>query len=112
MLEALSHQICASSQTFETGDTVFYKRDTSNKWKGPGKVISQVGKTTLVCHRSTYVGAPSCCLLKERQEFSNKNEQKSTETKVDFNDEIIESGIVTNEDESMVNCHHPNKQNH
>ena len=95
---ALRHQIRASSQTFETGDTAFYKRDTSNKWKAPDKVIGQDDKTIFVRHRNTYVRVPSCHLLKVGQEFRNENEQKSTESKVEVNDEITESGPVVNEE--------------
>ena len=104
---ALCNQIRASSQTFETGDTVFYKRKISNKWKDPVIVIGQDGKTKFVHHGSTYVRVPSCRLLKVGQKFSNKNEQKSTESKIEVTDEIIES-MKKN---LMINSNHPNKQN-
>ena len=35
-----------------TGDSVFYKRNNSNEWKGPGTVIGQDGQQVLVKHGS------------------------------------------------------------
>ena len=40
---------------FENGDRVFYKRNDSNKWRGPGSVIGQVNEQVLVKHGSGYV---------------------------------------------------------
>ncbi|XP_066915082.1 uncharacterized protein [Clytia hemisphaerica] len=45
---ALRHQLRSHSEIFEVGDAVYYKRESSNKWKGPGKVIGQDGKTIFV----------------------------------------------------------------
>ena len=77
---ALRHQIRTSDQLYETGDVVFYKRDTSNKWKGPGTVIGQDGKTIFVRHGSSYVRVPTCRLLKVGDEFNNANKQSSNTT--------------------------------
>ena len=38
---ALRHQIWTSEEVFVPGDSVFYKRDGSNKWLGPGKAFLQ-----------------------------------------------------------------------
>ena len=40
---------------FQNGDRVYYKRNDSDKWKGPGSVIGQENKQVLVKHGSEYV---------------------------------------------------------
>ena len=47
---ALRHRIRASGQVFQHGDKVFYKRDKSEKWLGPAKVMMQDGKVVFVRH--------------------------------------------------------------
>ena len=46
---ALSHNIrSAVEQHFSNGEKVFYKRQESRRWNGPGKVIGQDGKQVMV----------------------------------------------------------------
>ena len=33
---ALRANICCNEKSFDTGDSVFYKRENANEWKGPG----------------------------------------------------------------------------
>ena len=40
---------------FQSGDEVYCKRDDSDKWLGPGKVMFQYGKIVFVRHGSAYV---------------------------------------------------------
>ena len=42
--KALRHTIRTFATVFEQGCKVYYKRDSSNKWKGPGIVCDQDGK--------------------------------------------------------------------
>ena len=51
----LTHQIRTSGDDYTTGDLVFYKRENSEHWHGPGTVIGQVGKQILVKDGSTYM---------------------------------------------------------
>ncbi|PIK44250.1 hypothetical protein BSL78_18893 [Apostichopus japonicus] len=46
---------------FLQGDRVFYKRDDSNRWRGPGKVIGQDGKVVFV---SQLIRVASCRAIK------------------------------------------------
>ena len=69
--KALKHKVRASSTKFSTGEKVFYKRDESNKWKGPGKVIGQDGKIVFVRHGNVYVRVSTNRLIKMGQEFRN-----------------------------------------
>ena len=62
---ALRQQIRTSEEVFVPGDSVFYKRDGSNKWLGPGKVIFQDGKVVFVRHGGTYVRVSTNRLVKE-----------------------------------------------
>ena len=66
---ALRHNVRTSGNVkYVTGDSVFYKRNDSNKWKGPGKVIGQDGQQVLVKHGSVYVRVHPCRLtLKSTQ---------------------------------------------
>ena len=61
---ALRHQIRTSEEIFGPGDSVFYKRDGSNKWLGPGKIIFQDGKVVFVRHGGTYVRVSTNMLVK------------------------------------------------
>ena len=45
---ALRHQVRAVEDVFESGEMVYYKRDGSTKWLGPGKVIFQDGRLVFV----------------------------------------------------------------
>ena len=49
---ALRSKIRVSSEKFKPGDKVYYKREVSNKWKGPGIVIGQDGKVVFIRHGS------------------------------------------------------------
>ena len=53
---ALTQQIRTSGDdTYTTGDLVFYKRENSEQWHGPGTVTGQDGKQILVKHGSNYL---------------------------------------------------------
>ena len=62
---ALRHQIRTSEVVSGPGNSVFYKRDGSNKWLGPGKVIFQEGKVVFVRHGGIYVRVSTNSLVKE-----------------------------------------------
>ena len=87
---ALRHQIRASGEIFEQGELVYYKRDDSHKWKGPGKVIGQDGKVVFVRHGSVYVRVHPCRLLKVGEEFLKTPDKEyivaGDERKVEIND--------------------------
>ena len=64
---ALRHNMTSSSQTkYFTGDSVYYKRADSRKWKGPGKVIGQDGQQVLIKHGGTYVRVHPCRIILEK----------------------------------------------
>ena len=47
---ALRANIRCNEENFDTGDSVFYKRENDNEWKGPGEVIGVDGTNILVKH--------------------------------------------------------------
>ena len=60
---ALKSNIRASGETkYVTGDKVFYKRDSSTQWHGPGSVIGQMDQQVFVKHGSFYIRVHPCRL--------------------------------------------------
>ena len=58
---ALSHNVRSSGDVkYFSGDKVYYKRDDSSCWHGPGKVLGQDGQQILVKHGSFYVRVHPC----------------------------------------------------
>lgn len=71
---ALRHKIRSSGEVYQPGDKVFYKRDGSTKWRGPGKVLGQDGKVVFVRHGSVYVRVHPCRLTRVGEEFNKSSE--------------------------------------
>lgn len=65
LARALKHNIRLSdSMEVQCGDEVFYKRNDSTEWRGPGIVIGRDGKQILVRHGGVYVRVHVCRLTK------------------------------------------------
>ena len=70
-----------NAEDIERDDEVYYKRNDSDKWRGPGKVMFRDGKVIFVRHGGTYVRVHECRLAKapienkcsEEGKFSGKN---------------------------------------
>ena len=69
---------------------MFYKRDSSNKWKGPGKVIGQDGKVVFVRHGNIYITVSTCQLIKFGKEFQQSH------VKVQLNETRNENSHIDN----------------
>ena len=112
---ALLHQVRSSRvENLSSGDRVFYKRNESAKWQGPGVVIGQDGKQVLVRHGGIYVRVHTCRLQHDSsvasvsQDPRVSNEQgeetvhtqgsRSTAMKEDSDEET--SPVRSNSDES------------
>ena len=75
---ALRCQVRAVEENFDHGDRVYYKRDDSNRWRGPGKIIGQDGKVVFVRHGDQLVRVSTCRLVKVGQEFDNTDKLPPT----------------------------------
>ena len=78
---ALKHNVRPSSNNkFYSGDIVFYKRNDSRKWKGPGKVIGSESSNILIKHGANYVRVHACRVMLEKRsedcEYESESETK------------------------------------
>ena len=74
---ALSHNVRTTADVhYLTGDSVYYKRASSQKWHGPGRVLGQDGQQVLVKHGSVYIRVHPC-----RLQLTSNSEQTHTEPK-------------------------------
>ncbi|KAK3874883.1 hypothetical protein Pcinc_020202 [Petrolisthes cinctipes] len=65
LARALRHNIRSSDlNDIQNGDEVFYKRNDSHEWHGPGVVIGRDGKQILVRHGGVYVRVHVCRLAR------------------------------------------------
>ena len=64
----------ATSLIFETGDKVLYKRNNSEPWKGPGKVIGKEKHQVFVKHGGVYVRVNPCHFRHAEEESMNWKE--------------------------------------
>ena len=81
---ALSHNIRTSGDIkYVSGDSVFFKRDSSTEWHGPAKVLGQDGQQVLVKHGSYYVRIHPCRLRLTQQSkiYSGPDSTSVSETK-------------------------------
>ena len=90
---ALRHNVRVSEVMFQPGERVFYKRDDSNRWRGPGKVIGQDGKVVFIRHGSQLVRVATCRIIKTNNHVNGLDKQ-CAETK----DEGDKQNEVTTKD--------------
>ena len=105
---ALSRNIRTdASAKFYTGDRVFYKRDSSNEWKGPGSVIGQDGSKVIIKHGPYHVSVHPCrvTLNKKGQEQTDNNERDGEvpEDKSEGTRSEKEKQVQPNEKDSEIN---------
>ena len=90
---ALRHNIRPSCHyKFFAGDQVFYKRNDSKHWKGPGKVLGHDGQQVLIKHGGIYVRVHPCHVMLDRnkqcsqtvidRQCQDKKIDQSTDNKV------------------------------
>ena len=73
---ALRHNVRSSiAYKYNNGDLVYYKRNKSNRWQGPGSVIGWENKQVLIKHGGSYVRVHPCRLqtFKTNQDLVQDN---------------------------------------
>ena len=88
---ALRHNVRVAETAFQNGEKVFYKRDDSNRWRGPGKVIGQDGKIVFIRHGSQLERVATCRAIKIEPNVKSKETQLD-ELKTNQNIGNIEKG--------------------
>lgn len=88
---ALRHNVRKNAEFVNNGDFVYYKRENSNEWKGPGKVVGCDGKIILVKHGSNMYRVHDSRITKckydlHAQDKVCENESSSNMTKINYND--------------------------
>ena len=51
---------------------MYYKRESSDQWKGPGSVIGIENQTVMIKHGGSYVKVHPCRVMLENSEFQGK----------------------------------------
>ena len=77
---SLLHNVRTSGEIkYVTGDCVYYKRNDSSEWHGPGKVIGQIGQQVFVKHGAFYIRVHPCRLQLVDQNQPTKTENNSVQ---------------------------------
>ena len=84
---------------FINGDRVYYKRNDSKRWHGPGYVIGQDGQHVLVRHQSTWIRVHPCRLLMVNKESQGQETKKAEHDQK--TSKVNESRKIPQEDESL-----------
>ena len=83
---ALRHNVSSANHVrYITGDVVFYKRNNSKQWKGPGKVIGQESQQVLIKHGGIYVRVHPCRVMMDKKveesgQLKNQSQQTSSKS--------------------------------
>ena len=98
----------ASSRDFANGDSVYYKRNDNNEWRGPGRIIGVDGKVILVRHGGKVVSVAPCSIRKvndNSEEMDNLNAKCANSEHIDITLPIMDAEISvghTEETDSAV----------
>ena len=99
-----------TSLIYEFGNEVYYKRNDSNQWKGPGTVIGKENKQVIVKHGGQIIRVHPC-KLQLRNKYSSMDKNTSdiednssrTEFKTQNDNQIIDDSLSENEDIIITN---------
>ena len=91
---ALRKQTRQWRNSYQIGDAVFYRREDSQRWKGPAKVLGQDGSVVFLRHGARYIKAHLCRVqlvddtrpqqLDELQTSTIKDNVNENQGKVDY----------------------------
>ena len=104
---ALRGRIRSYEKKYEVGQTVFYKRDSSEKWLGPAKILIQDGSVSFVRHGSQLIRVNASRLWAPPKDEDDRSEQTVEEAELPETAEEAESPEVieseSEDDESTGN---------
>ena len=95
---ALRHQIRSVDVKFEPGELVYYKRENSNKWLGPGKVIFQDGRLVFVRHGGTYIRVSTNRIIKDDASKNSETDDSGASTHKSTSSSNVSSKITDDND--------------
>ena len=97
---ALRHNVRNTCiDNLENGNEVYYKRNDSNEWRGPGIVIGRDGKTVIVKHGGRVVKVHVVSLVRMPKENNTEDENKLVENVP----EITKESNPENENDGKMN---------
>lgn len=88
---AMRNKIKVSEVLYNPGDLVFYKRESSDRWLGPAKVIFQDRKIVFIRHGGVYVRVSTNRLVKKHRESSDQvqiDKTDASDSKVSLSENI------------------------
>ena len=100
---ALRKQVRPSGIQYKTGDKVYYKRNESKEWKGPGVVIGQDGPVIFVRHGGMLVRVHQCRLTKTLMEGNKFEQSKTTQDRAVDNKEMSNEYYESDEEQDETN---------
>ncbi|GAB1599998.1 hypothetical protein Ahia01_000277300 [Argonauta hians] len=95
-----------ADEEFETGDSVYYKRQNYKGWRGPAKVLGKEGQCVLIRHGGAFYRMHPCHLMKVNQDFGTSKNKENTITFNEMN-EVLEEEV---EDQQKQNSNNNRKE--
>ena len=98
---ALKHKIrTTSAMDYQIGEEVYYKRNNTDRWIGPARIIGIDGKNILIKHQSNVVSVSQCRVThravnepianKREWEVEQRREEVQTKKKEESDEDLIE----------------------
>ncbi len=108
---AYRHQIRDNKlQDYQNGDLVLYKRNESDRWMGPGRVLGLENKQINIKHGGSFVRVHPCRVQKYKSDSCYERENHCEKTNEDTNDQTI-SNISYDSDEEEAPPGNKNRVN-
>jgi hypothetical protein len=82
--KALKHRIRISDTVYQHGDTVYYKREHEDRWKGPASVMFQDGKVVYVRHGGYGIKVSVNRIIKAKDQLVEKIKRRNGDFSITF----------------------------
>ena len=112
---ALRHKVRENAQVFEPGCQVYHKKENTQEWQGPAKVVHQDGKVIFVRHGAFLLRVFVNRVVQVSHEYESNLVKKSVNKNADKSAESAESVDTAcpdiKYDLNVPNCNSPNVNN-